>query len=415
MSNTPWRTEKWFTSPWNFLDEVRKDVKFADKIKLHDVSLRDGEQQAGLIFNKDQKIAIAESLAELGVHRIEAGMPAVSPQDEAAIKELVKRDLGPEIFAFARCTKDDVARAADCGAKGIVIEIPSSEHIIEHAYQWPLQKAIDLSIEATSYAKELGLYTVFFPIDMSRADMTWVLDLVETVATEGHMDALAIVDTFGGLNPHAIPYLIKKTKERIDKPIEVHFHDDYGLGAANTIMALAAGADVAHTTITAIGERAGNASYEDVALTLLTMYGIDLGLDYEKIYKTSKLLRDISGLQVRQNRGIVGDNIFDIESGIVSGWYQNVKDTAPLELSPYLPSLIGHNKTQVVIGKHSGLPSINIWLDQLGIEVEDQDEKNEILRIIKEKAYEKSSLLSTEEFAEIVESVTKQVASCESI
>lgn len=406
MTNTPWRTEKWFTSPWNFLEEVRRDVNFADRIKLHDVSLRDGEQQAGLIFNKDQKIKIAERLAEVGVHRIEAGMPAVSPQDEAAIKELVKKNLGPEIFAFARCTKEDVKRAADCGANGIVVEIPSSEHIIEYAYKWPLQKAIDLSIEATSYAKELGLYTVFFPIDMSRADMNWVLDLVEKVATEGHMDALAIVDTFGGLNPHAIPYLIKKTKERINKPIEVHFHDDYGLGAANTLIALANGADVAHTTITAIGERAGNASYEDIALSLLTMYGLDLGLDYEKIYSTSKFLRDISGLQVRQNRGIVGDNIFDIESGIVSGWYQNVKGVAPLELSPYLPSLIGHKDTQVVIGKHSGLPSINIWLDKLGLEIESNDQKLEILRIIKEKAYEKSNLISKEEFMDIVEKVS---------
>ncbi|MDD3850847.1 MAG: pyruvate carboxyltransferase, partial [Firmicutes bacterium] len=180
---TPWKTDKWYTSPWNFLDEARKDQKFVPKIKLHDVSLRDGEQQAGLIFNKDQKIALAEKLAEVGVHRIEAGMPVVSKQDEEAIREIVKRNLGPEIFAFARCMKEDVKRAADTGVSGVIVEIPSSEHIIQHAYKWPLEKAIELSIEATQYAKEMGLYTVFFPIDMSRADMNWVLDLVERVAT----------------------------------------------------------------------------------------------------------------------------------------------------------------------------------------------------------------------------------------
>jgi isopropylmalate/homocitrate/citramalate synthase len=388
------------------LDEARKDVKFADKIKLHDVSLRDGEQQAGLIFNKDQKVAIAEKLAEVGVHRIEAGMPVVSKQDEEAIREIVKRNLGPEIFAFARCMKEDVKRAADTGVKGIIVEIPSSEHIIQYAYKWPLEKAIELSIEATQYAKELGLYTVFFPIDMSRADMNWVLDLVEKVATEGHMDALAVVDTFGGLNPHAIPYLIKKTKERINKPIEVHFHDDYGLGAANTIMALAAGADVAHTTISSIGERAGNAAYEDVALSLLTMYDVDLGLNYEKIYETAKFLRDISGLKVRQNRGIIGENLNDIESGIVSAWYYNVKDVAPLELSPYLPSLTGHPDTRVVIGKFSGLPTVEIYLKELGLSVDTEEQKSEILAKIKDKAFEKASLLTIDEFAQIVKEVT---------
>jgi len=406
--STPWKTKDWFTSPWNFLDEVKKDLNFAKKIKFHDVSLRDGEQQAGLIFDKNLKVEIAEKLAEVGIHRIEAGMPAVSPQDEAAIREIVKRDLGPEVFAFARCMKEDIKRAADCGVTGVVVEIPSSDHMVEIAYKWEMQRAIDLSIEATQYAKELGLYTVFFPIDMSRANMGWVLDLVEKVAKEGHMDALAVVDTMGGLNPHSVAHLIKKVKERIDKPIEAHFHDDFGLGAANTIMALAAGADVAHTTITAIGERAGNAAYEDVAMSLLTMYGVDTGLNYDKIYPTSKFLRDRSGLGLRQNRGIVGDNIFDIESGIVTAWYQNAKDIEPLEISPFLPSLVGHKATGIVLGKHSGLPSIEIHLEKLGMTVESVEHKNEILLKVKEKAYEKSGILTTEEFTNIVNEVTKK-------
>lgn len=404
MSATPWKSDKWFTSPWNFAQEVTKDFNFADKIKLHDVSLRDGEQQAGLIYNKDQKIAFAEKMAEVGIHRIEAGMPAVSKQDEEAIKEIVKRNLGPEIFAFARCMKEDVERAAECGVKGIVVEIPSSEHIIKHAYRWPLEKAIELSIEATSYAKELGLYTVFFPIDMSRAEMNWVLTLIEKVATEGHMDALAVVDTFGGLAPSAVPYLIKQVKQRINKPIEVHFHDDFGLGAANTVLALQAGADVAHTTVMGIGERAGNASYEEVALTLLTMYGVDLGLKYDKIYDLAKFVRKISGLQMKQNQGIYGEQIFDIESGIVAAWYQNAKDEAPLELSPYLPELTGHKKVGLVMGKHSGIPTVNEWLGKLGKNAS-EEQKLEMVQLIKDRAYEKSSLLNEEDFKNIVAKV----------
>lgn len=401
-----YKTDKWYTSPWNFLEEISNQFNFAENIRLHDVSLRDGEQQAGLIFNKEQKIEIADRLMEIGVHRIEAGMPAVSKQDEAAIREIVKRseNTNTEVFAFARCMKEDVELAADCGVKGIVVEIPSSEHIIQNAYNWPLKRAVEASIEATKLAKELGLYTVFFPIDMTRADIDWVLDLVEDVATNGHMDALALVDTFGGISPHAVPYLVRKAKQRINKPMEAHFHDDFGLGTANTIMALAAGVEVAHTTIMGIGERAGNVSFEELALSLLTMYDVNLGLKTEKFYELDKFVKDISGLKMKQNKGIFGENIFDIESGIVTGWYVNARKNHPLELSPYLPELTGHNNTRIVIGKHSGLPSIEVWLEIIGVDAT-SEQKAEILAKIKEKAYEKETTLTKEEFVEIVNNV----------
>lgn len=406
---TKWKTDKWFTSPWNFLPEIVNEFNFKDNIKLHDVSLRDGEQQAGLIFDMDQKVKIADKLAEIGVQRIEAGMPAVSKQDELAIKEIVRRyeNGGPEIFAFCRCMKSDVQLAADCGVKGVIVEIPSSEHIIEKAYRWPLQRAIDASIEATQFARDLGLYTVFFPIDMSRADMHWVLDLVEKVANDGHMDALAIVDTMGGLAPHAVTNLVKTVKKRITKPLEAHFHDDFGLGAANTIMALAAGADVAHTTIMGIGERAGNVAFEELALSLLTLYGVDLGLKLDKIWDLDQYVREISGLSMKENKGIFGDRIFNIESGIVTAWYKNCMAEADrLEVTPYLPELIGRSHTEIVMGKHSGLPSVDIWLDNLGLEATDE-EKGKILALIKEKAYETHRLLTTDEFRDIVAKVQK--------
>ncbi|MDP1991172.1 MAG: hypothetical protein Q8K00_09115, partial [Syntrophales bacterium] len=120
---TPWKTDDWFVSPWNFLEEVTQGFNPPKKVRIHDVTLRDGEQQAGIIYRKQDKIRIAEKLAEAGVHRIETGMPAVSPMDEAAIREIVKRNLGPEIFCFSRCIVDDVKRAADCGVSGVVIEI----------------------------------------------------------------------------------------------------------------------------------------------------------------------------------------------------------------------------------------------------------------------------------------------------
>ena len=186
IRGTPWKTDQWFVSPWNYEPEVVKDFKFppSTDIKIHDITLRDGEQQAGIAYSLEDKVKIAKALAEVGVHRIEAGMPAVSKVDEAAVKEIVQADLGPEIFAFSRCMASDVKLAKECGVRGIVVEIPSSEHVIKYAYGWELQKAIDLSIEATLLAKELGLYTVWFPIDASRADMGWFLDLIEKISTE---------------------------------------------------------------------------------------------------------------------------------------------------------------------------------------------------------------------------------------
>ncbi len=178
MSQEPWKTDKWFVSPWNFAPEVRAELHFPKQVKFHDITLRDGEQQSGVIFTKDDKIRIAEGLAEAGVHRIEAGMPVVSPSDTAAIKEIVKRKLGPQIFAFSRCMVDDVKRAVDCGVSGIVMEVPSSTHIIEYAYKWPLEKAIDLSIESTAYAHSQGLEVVFFPIDFSRAEINTAMAMI---------------------------------------------------------------------------------------------------------------------------------------------------------------------------------------------------------------------------------------------
>lgn len=143
MNNQPWKTAQWFVSPWNFADEVRATLHFPSQIKIHDITLRDGEQQAGIVFTKDDKIRIAEALAEAGVQRIEAGMAATSPSDAAAIQEIVKRNLGPQVFAFSRCMIEDVKRAVDCGVSGVVMEIPSSRHIIEYAYQWQLEKVLE--------------------------------------------------------------------------------------------------------------------------------------------------------------------------------------------------------------------------------------------------------------------------------
>lgn len=408
-TNQPWKTDNWFVSPWNFADEVRKEFKFAPKIKVHDITLRDGEQQAGIEFNLDDKIAIAEALAEAGVHRIEAGMPAVSPSDEAAIKEIVKRNLGPQIFAFSRCMVEDVKRAVDTGVTGVVMEVPSSQHIIEKAYRWPLEKAIETSIKSTAYAHEHGLEVVFFPIDFTRSDITWVLDLITRVANEGHMDALALVDTFGVTSPHAMQYLVRQVKARINKRLEAHFHMDFAMGVANTIMALAEGVQVMHTTVLGIGERAGNTPMEETAMALLTMYGIDIGLDYAKLTKLAKLVQQRSGIAVPWNKPIVGDMLYNVESGIITSWLKNCGHADATEVFPYRWEVVGQKPAESVMGKGSGLDSVKVWLEEEHMTAT-EDEVAKILSIVKSFSLERKRLLTKAEFRDIAEDIVSAKA-----
>ncbi len=402
MAQEPWKKDKWFVSPWNFNEEVVKQLHFPKQIKIHDITLRDGEQQTGVIFTKDDKIRIAEKLAEAGVHRIEAGMPVVSPSDEAAIKEIVKRNLGPQIFAFSRCMVDDVKRAVDCGVKGIVMEVPSSGHIIQYAYKWKLEKAIDLSIESTAYAHSQGLEVVFFPIDFSRAEMNWVLDLITRVANEGHMDALALVDTFGVLSPHAIPYLVREAKKRTNKRLEAHFHMDFGMGVANTIMALAEGVEVVHSTVLGLGERAGNTPMEETVMALLTLYGIDIGIKYDKLYSLANLVKELSGHAVASNRPVVGDALFQIESGIIASWFQNCGEQNPTELFPYKWDVVGQPPAKVVLGKGSGIDSIKNALKNLGVQANDE-EAMKVVVAVKDFSLCHKRLLTDAEFRKIVD------------
>jgi isopropylmalate/homocitrate/citramalate synthase len=403
----PWKTDKWYVSPWCYLPEVRKNYGFAPSIKIHDVTLRDGEQQTAVVFRREEKVAIAKRLDALGVHRIEAGMPAVSPQDRAAIEDIAALGLHAEILGFGRCIADEIKVIKACGCQGVVIEIPASDHMIRNAYGWTVDRAMKSSIDATLAAKEAGLYTVFFTIDATRTDLNRFLDIVDQVATEGHMDALTIADTVGGCTPDAVHFVIKKVIDRLKKPVEIHCHQDFGLGVANTIAALAAGASVAQTTITGLGERAGNVPMEDVVLSLLCLYGIDVGIRTERFCETSRFVLDLAKVSIPPNRPIVGDKLYEVESGIIAGWVRLARKEHPLEYVPFAADLVGQKPVSIVLGKNSGPPSIDEWCEKLGVKVTDE-ERMTILQQVKAKSFEKKDLLTRDEFQAIVDSVLQK-------
>ena len=249
------------------------------------------------------------------------------------------------------------------------------------------------------------------PIDFSRSEINWVMDLILKVADEGHMDALALVDTFGVVSPHAMQYFVQEVQKRIPEGtrLETHFHQDFGMGVANTIMALAEGAEVVHSTVLGLGERAGNAPTEDVAMALLTMYDIDIGLNYDKLYPLSKLVQEIAGVEVPSNRSVVGDQLFQVESGIIANWFKNCGLEHQTELFPFRPEFVGQETADVVIGKGSGMDTVNIWLERLQIQAS-EEQAMAILAAVKASGLKKKDLLTVDEFKTIANDTIAEVA-----
>ena len=407
----PYKNDLWYTSPWNFDENNKKLFHFADNIQIHDVTLRDGEQQNGVVFNVKQKVELAEKMAEIGIDRIEAGFAAVTPQDEEAIREICKHKFGPKIFTFARCMIQDLDLVKDMGCDGVCLEIPANEELIQYGYKWDTQKAIDNAIKASLYAHEIGLFSCLFCLDSSRADWNYLTKFIDAIYKDGYFDSIACVDTVGALNPLGSYAMVQAMKSRYpDKIIEFHAHDDFCTGSANTVMALAAGAQVAHTSLAGIGERAGNVSFEEVVMQLLLTYGVELDIKYNKLYDLARLTLDMAGYDVRPNKGIFGTDISKLETGLAAGWLENLKKEgkSPLLMIPYLYKLTGHPDTTYSLGKHSGAPSVQFYLNQLGYKDVDKETVGVILKSVKEKAYEIKNVLTLEQFQELVEKALKK-------
>lgn len=400
----PWQTEQWLTSPWNFDPKLADaEPNFGHAPVIHDVTLRDGEQQTGVVFTADDKVAIANALAEAGVTRIEAGFPAVSRDDADAVRRIVEEQLPAHIYAFSRCSVADVQLAAECGVHGVVMEIPVSGHLIEKAYRWPIQKAIDLSVEATAYAHSLGLTVSLFPIDATRADMSEFLRIVGSVARDGHMDSLGLVDTFGVLAPHSVKAFVREAKQ-FGVPLECHFHMDFGLGVANTLIAAASGVEVLQTTVSGIGERAGNTPMEETVLALTALYDVRTSIKTERLTPLARLVALLSGVDQPSNRPVTGTRLFEIESGMPAQFFRNTREGNLVEAFPFLPELVGQQPAKIVFGKGSGPASIEEGLERLDRKT-DAAHIQAILDRVKTVAIESKSLVGESDFERIVNDI----------
>ncbi|MDC7226984.1 MAG: hypothetical protein PQJ61_09495 [Spirochaetales bacterium] len=397
MSSNYFKENGWWVSPLNFLEEVQKDLEIPERVIVHDATLRDGEQTPGVVFRKDDKIRIAEYLDSIGIERIEAGMPAVSNEDFEAMKEISKRVKNAKIFAFSRAMKSDIDLAEECGASGVVIEVPIGYPKLKYQFNWTWEDVYNKSADVINYAKEKGLYTVFFPYDTTRARTEDFENLLEKLCKNASPDSLGIVDTTGCATPEAIKYLVKKSKKLTGLPIEIHTHNDFGLGVATELAAVAAGASVVHSCANGMGERTGNAALEDLIVSLKMLYGIDNGYDIIKLIELCEYLSNLTGIPIARNKPVTGGFNYTRESGI--GVDLVVKN--PLAMFATDPEFFGKNG-EVVLGKKSGKMSVIYTLEKMGITDVADDDITAILQDVKKEGMDKRRLLTEEEFKAII-------------
>ncbi len=401
-----WESRLWYVSPYNYVEEARRGFSPPERVVIHDTTLRDGEQQAGIVFRREDKLRIAMALDEAGVDRIEAGMPAVSREDFEAVKEIARQGLRAMVMTFARCLKQDVDLALKADVPGVVMELPSSRHIIRYAYRWTEEKAIERAVEAVEYAKDHGLYVTFFTIDSTRAEPDFLRRVVGAV--HDLMDSLTLADTFGVMNPFSMKYFIEMVRGFVSKPIEAHTHNDFGMAVANALAAVAAGASAVHVTVNGIGERAGNAPLEETVLALKLLLGVETNVKLDKLYGLSKLVEKLSGVRMPPHKPVVGDSPYTTESGIIADWWLAVRDVKPNEAYPILPELIGRDKgIEVILGKKAGKANIVHALKAIGLDPSSVSEEDmaRILDEVKFYSILKKGPVTLEEFKLIADRV----------
>jgi methanogen homocitrate synthase len=400
MIDQYYRENQWWVSSYNFLPEVRSKFNLPESVTIHDATLRDGEQTPGVVFSVADKVAIAEKLDEIGVDRIEAGMPVVSAEDFQAIKEISRLGLKSRIYAFVRAMNADIDKAVECGCHGVIIEIPIGYPKLKYQFHWTWEDVLRKSVGVINYAKSRGLYAVYFPYDTTRAREEDLRNLLSRIMQDAPPDSIGLVDTMGCALPEAIKYLVRLIKSLTNLPVEVHTHNDFGMAVATELAGVEAGAECVHSCANGLGERTGNAALEELIVALHVLYGYETQYDLGKLPELGELVRRLSKLDFAVNKPILGERNFTREAGI--GVDLVVKE--PLAMFGTHPALTGR-RGEVVLGKKSGKASIAYHLEQMGIRDADDGATAEMLRRVKEKGIEKRGLVSPEEFREIVVSV----------
>lgn len=346
-----------------------------NRISIFDTTLRDGEQSPGCSMDLDEKLRMAEKLEELGVDIIEAGFPIASEGDFAAVKAVAARCRGVKVAALCRTAEQDVARAAEALANAASPRIhtfcATSDIHLEHKLRKTRAEVMAMTHRAVQQARNYANDVEFSAEDATRSDINYLCEVLDAAVDAG-ASVLNVPDTVGYTTPPEYTYLVQQVIERVvrdrDVIVSVHCHNDLGLAVANSLAAIEAGARQVECTINGIGERAGNASLEEIVMALhvrADRLPFETGIVTQQLYSASQLLSSIVGFDVQPNKAIVGRNAFAHEAGI----HQHGVINNPLCYEIMTPESVGVPANSLVLGKHSGRHALSLRYMELGYDV----------------------------------------------
>jgi isopropylmalate/homocitrate/citramalate synthase len=375
--------------------EVNRPHELRAKVGFYDTTLRDGEQTVGVVLMPEEKLEIARALSEAGVERIEAGFPRVSPDDWEAVRVIIEAGLEAEIWGFSRAVSADVEALVELGVGASVIESPISELKLR-ALGVSRATMLDRIREAVAFAAGNGIRVAYFGVDSTRAEPEFY-DAVYSAAVEAGAAEVVVVDTLGVAGPEAVADLVGRTRNLLGPEVPIHFHghNDFGLATANAVAAVRAGARWIHGTLNGMGERAGNANLGEVALALCAVYGVETALDLPRARILADRVRDLSGYALEPWKPLVGENLFRRESGAVASQFHD-----PPSIEPYSSELVAAERG-IVLGKKSGIDSIRIKLEELGLDLPEEEQRR-LLDEVKKLGTDKRGLVTDQEFRQLV-------------
>jgi len=349
------------------------------KVRIFDTTLRDGEQSPGVALSPENKLNTAKKLDELGVDAIETGFPIISDGEQTAVKMITQANLSAELCGLARTNQRDIDAVVDCGLKYVHTFIATSDIHLQYKLHLSQDQALEKAVESVEYAKSRGLQVEFSAEDATRTDRGF-LKKIFTAVTKAGADRIDIPDTVGYSTPQYIAEITRDAIEATKLPISMHCHNDFGLAVANAISGIQAGAQCAHVTINGIGERAGNASLEELVMALQCLrfdQSWETNIKTKLLYETSKYVSKLAGMPVQPNKAIIGENAFGHESGIHTHGVLN----NPLTYEPISPEIVGRNRW-LQVGKHAGAHGISAMLEEYGVQP-DKDQLKQILEKVK--------------------------------
>jgi isopropylmalate/homocitrate/citramalate synthase len=395
-------TSKIWVSDLNARPEIRTAFP-RTSVRFYDTTLRDGEQTVGVVLSPQQKLEIARKLDELGVNRIEAGFPRVSPEDAEAIQFMQKARLKAELWGFSRAVRADVEELVRLGLTASIIEAPTSDIKLK-AYGISRDEVLRRVTEAISFARQNKIIVAFFAVDGTRTDLAF-LKKVYLAALDAGAAEIVVVDTIGACGPEAAEFLVREVRGWVgpDVPLHWHGHNDFGMATACAVATVRGGASWIQGTINGMGERAGNADIAEIALALRCLYDIPVALDLTKVRSASNLVQKAAGYKLEAWKPIVGENLFMRESGAVASQFH-----IPEAIEPYSSDLVNAER-RIVLGKKSGLDSIELKAKELGLRVA-PEQRGPILAAVKKRAIAKRGLVTDEEFRKLVEEFSASVS-----